>query len=316
LLLLDLKGDDTLEFQNIYEITFPQFSGGRPAAPNGNRTITLTTPDLPTSERERLTASYRERLKQVEQEIRDIAQIPVTDRMLWRCHVLARLQLHQEFFALENLGLMLLANDVKLGKEHARLHQLVESAMRLQPIPGMDVYYQLPDTVPDIDPATESTPPGDEVLFQEGRSPLESLIDRFHFQAFTRDDGKMVLESNVRPIILDSEYEDVSLEEILQKLFVEAEVFDSFSNTADSLDVFIEQLEVFGLFQTENYMRPREVYEQLRLLKEEFRIQQGYVAQFKAILGSAYEQFSRAIMRGSIFNILDVYRGLTASDKK
>jgi hypothetical protein len=72
LLLLDLKGDDTLEFQNIYEITFPQFSGGRPAAPNGNRTITytvtLTTPDLPTSERERLTASYRERLKQVEYE--------------------------------------------------------------------------------------------------------------------------------------------------------------------------------------------------------------------------------------------------------
>lgn len=288
-----------MEFQSWYDIAFPQ-SGSRSAAPDGKRTITytvtLTTSELPASERERLTASYRERLDRIEQEIHDIAQMPVADRMTWRCHLLARLQLHQEFFALEHLGLMLLANDVRLGKEHARLHGLLESVMKLQPIPGMDVYYQLPDFVPDLHLTTENTSPSDEDLFQDGKSPLEILVERFHFQVLTRDDGRVVLDNNIRPIIFDpGEYEGWPLDEILQELFIEAEVFDAFPDTTDPLDVFIKRMEEFGLFQTKDDMRSREIYDQLRMLKGEFRMKQGYVAQFKAVLGAAYKQFSRTI---------------------
>jgi hypothetical protein len=287
-----------MEFQSWYDIAFPQ-SGSHSAASDGKRaityTVTLTTPELPASERERLSVSYRERLAWIEQEIRD-AHMPVTDRMTWRCYALARLHLHQEFFALEHLGLMLLANDVRLGKEYTRLHELLEAAMQLPPVPDMDVYYQLPDFVPNLDPATESTPPGDEDLSQDGKSPLEILVERFHFQVLTRDDGRVVLDNNIHPIIFDpGEYEGWPLDEILQKLFIEAEVFDAFPDTTDPLDVFIKRMEEFSLFQTKEDMQSHEVYDQLRMLKGEFRIKQGYVAQFKAVLGAAYKQFVRAI---------------------
>ena len=111
-------------------------------------TVTLTTRSLPDYERGQVTTRYRERLARLEQEISDLLTIAITTRMLWRCSALACLQAHQELFSLQNVGLMLIANGVHLGKEYAQLHGLLQSFMEhMAHFPGLEVYYQLPDTL-------------------------------------------------------------------------------------------------------------------------------------------------------------------------
>src|SRR5438105_2005387 len=99
------------QYFSLYDIEFPPSRAVRSPAEGILKvpyTVTLTTKALDDYERGQVTTRYREHLARLEQEINDIEQITITNRMLWRCSALACLQVHQELFSLQNVGFMLM----------------------------------------------------------------------------------------------------------------------------------------------------------------------------------------------------------------
>lgn len=133
-------------------------------------------------ERGQVTTRYREHIARLEQEISDIEQVKITNRMLWRCSALACLRVHQELFSLQNVGFMMMANRVQIGTEQVHLHELLQTFIALvAKFSGLETYYQLPDMQDETDvlkeqPGIVLLPPQTVSILHRGDPSWDGVI--------------------------------------------------------------------------------------------------------------------------------------------